>query len=459
MKELEGIKGIFLVGIGGIGMSALARYFLARGYMVAGYDRTMTKLTGSLEKEGCSITYEDNPGNIPQEFQSRKKTLVIFTPAIPAVNRILVHFRNGGFMIRKRSEILGGISEEKKTIAIAGTHGKTSVTTLSAYLLKQSVVDCTAFLGGISKNYNSNLFLGRGDWAVMEADEYDRSFLRLKPYIAVITSIDPDHLEIYGDYEHLVAAFNEFASKVPAGGRLLVNYRVMEKITGQRDGIFTYGLDEKAGFTVQNIKRINSAYNFDIKTPFGIIDGLTSNIKGRSNLENILCAVSAAILAGVSEEEIRKALPGFSGVVRRFDVRVENDKVVYIDDYAHHPEELNFCIASIREFYHDRNITGIFQPHLFSRTRDYADEFADSLDKFDSVILLPVYPAREEPIDGVDSEMIFNKMKLREKCMMDGRELLRKLPSMEIDVLVTIGAGDIDMLVKPIEEILNKRSI
>ena len=457
MKEFEGIRNLFFTGIGGIGMSALARYCLSGGYNVFGYDRVKTGLTESLEKEGCAIVYEDSVDLIPHESFSMEDTLIVVTPAIPANNKILGFFKARDFKIFKRSRILGMISELSPTIAVAGTHGKTSISTLTAHLLKQSAIDCTAFLGGISKNYDTNFITGSGGYAVMEADEYDRSFHWLQPETALITSIDPDHLEIYGNYDNLVEAFNIFTGKIRGGGTLIANFKIRDKIrVPENTRVYTYGFDRKADFTITSFRNEGEAYYFSVDSPFGKLEDLISHVPGSLNLENTLGAISLALISGVSTQEILKALLFYKGVVRRFDIRINNEKVVLIDDYAHHPEELNFLIDSLREFYKGREITGIFQPHLYSRTRDYAGQFATSLDRLDQVFLLPVYPARELPIPGVDSSNILEKMKNTRKQLLGREELLELIESIETDVLVTIGAGDIDKLVDPIEEKLRR---
>ncbi|HDZ40968.1 MAG TPA: UDP-N-acetylmuramate--L-alanine ligase [Bacteroidetes bacterium] len=452
------ISNVWFIGIGGIGMSALARYFSEGGFNVGGYDRTESSLTRELISEGIRVVYRDATGEIPDEYLDRAKTLVIYTPAIPPANKMSAWFRAEGYQMHKRSEILGLISKKSRAIAIAGTHGKTSVSTITAHLLKQSEVDCSAFLGGISKNYRTNMLTGKSNFTVMEADEFDRSFHQLSPEMALITSMDADHLDVYGSYENMVKAYGEFTGKIKVGGTLVLN----EKIAGRIDlpaGLqtYTYGFSPSADFQVSGISRVMEAYNFSVTTPWGSIDDLSLLIPGKMNVENSLGAIAMAKLAGVKDEDIRKALLYYRGVVRRFDVRISNDKIVYIDDYAHHPCELNYCIESVREFYGNRMITGIFQPHLYTRTRDHADGFAAALDKLDRVILLPVYPAREEAVEGVDSGMIYDRMMLKDKIIAAKDELTEILESLKIDILLTMGAGDIDRLVEPIEDLLRKR--
>jgi UDP-N-acetylmuramate--alanine ligase len=456
MIDYSNIEGMYFAGIGGIGMSALALYFKKGGYDIAGYDRSSGRITDDLALAGCTISFIDDINTLPEFYrlsENKKKILVVYTPAIPAENKILGYFRNNGYSIHKRSEILGEISRKTDTIAIAGTHGKTTISTLTAHLLKQSHIDCSAFLGGISKNYNSNLILGESRFTVMEADEYDRSFHRLTPLIAVVSAMDPDHLEIYGDHKTMIAAYNDFCSLIRKGGKLIYNYKLTGKII-LPGGVtcFTYGSEPGSDYRYFNVERKNDFYSFNIKTPEGILNDLYFPFPGLINIENLTAAVAVALNCGVTEDEIRKAIFLFQGVRRRFDIRVNLPGLAYVDDYAHHPEEIRACITSVREFFGGRKITGIFQPHLFTRTRDHAAGFAAMLDKLDEVILLPVYPAREKPIVGVSSKMIFDKMKLANKFMMEMNEIPGKLDINKLDVLVTIGAGDIDRLVEPIEK-------
>ncbi|MGE5418800.1 MAG: UDP-N-acetylmuramate--L-alanine ligase [Chloroflexota bacterium] len=461
MIDLEKIEGIYFVGIGGIGMSALARYFSQGGYSVAGYDRTESRITISLAGAGCSVIYEDETALIPELFgdvKNHNRVIVIYTPAIPAENKILSFFRNNEFTIYKRSEILGEISKHTDTLAVSGTHGKTTVSTMIAHLLKQSHVDCSAFLGGISKNYNSNLILGESRFTVMEADEFDRSFHRLEPLMAVVTALDADHLEIYGDRENMIAAYNEFVAKTRKGGLVVVNSSVRDRIIVP-EGVrcFTYSMSLEADYRAFDITRKDDTWIFSLKTPDGDVRDIHFPFPGRINIENITAAIAVALNCGVEESEIRKAAVLFQGVRRRFDIRINKPGLTYIDDYAHHPEEIRACIRSVREYFSGRKITGIFQPHLFTRTRDHADGFAEILDELDEPVLLPIYPAREKPIEGVTSAIIFEKMKSPAKRMLTKEDIPGKLDISGIDVLLTIGAGDIDMLVKPIEEKLKER--
>ena len=411
-------------------------------------------------KTVCSIIYNDDINALPSLFSNiseKSKIIIVYTPAIPADSKILSFFRNNEYTIYKRSEILGEISRNTDTLAVAGTHGKTTVSTMIAHLLKQSHIDCSAFLGGISKNYNSNLLLGESRFTVMEADEFDRSFHRLSPLIAVVTSLDADHLDIYGDQVTMIKAYNEFCGKIRHGGDLIVNSRIRKDIIVP-DGVtcHTYGLDHEADFKSYDIKRNKDYYSFNFKSPTITIEDLHFAFPGIVNIENFTAAISVSLMCGVTEQEIRKGVMLFQGVRRRFDIRINIPGLAFVDDYAHHPEEIRACITCIKEYFAGRKITGIFQPHLFSRTRDHAEGFAEILDKLDEVILLPIYPAREKPIDGVTSGMIFNKMKSTNKRLMEKSDLPGHLDSAKIDVLLTIGAGDIDMLVAPIEDKLRR---
>jgi len=456
MIDLKNIEGIYFVGIGGIGMSALALYFEQGGFLIAGYDKTESDLTRSLTEKGCIISYEDTLKSLPPLFgetANRESVIIVYTPAIPPENHIISFFRKNRYRIYKRSEILGEISSSADTLAVAGTHGKTTVSTMTAHILKQSHVDCSAFLGGISKNYNTNLLTGEGNYIVMEADEFDRSFHRLKPLMAVVTSVDADHLDIYGDHLSMIKAYNEFCSKIRTGGRLFINIRIKDKINiPEGVTLYTYGPDQGADYRYSGVRHLSDYYSFNLYTPEGVLSDLHFPFPGIINIENLTAAIAVALNCGVTEEEIRKAVILFQGVRRRFDIRVNLPGLAYIDDYAHHPEEIRACVASVREFFAGRKVTGIFQPHLFSRTRDHADGFAEILDELDEAILLPVYPAREKPIPGVDSGMIFSRMKSGTKKMMVPEDIPGCLEPDKIDVLVTIGAGDIDRLVAPIEQ-------
>ncbi len=463
MIELKDIKGIYFIGIGGIGMSALALYFARGGYAVAGYDRMKTRLTETLSGAGCNISYNDDINTIPvlfKDLQNRNRILIVYTPAIPVENRIFSYFRDNKYSLQKRSEVLGDISLKTDTIAIAGTHGKTTVSTMTAHLLKQSHIDCSAFLGGISKNYDSNLLTGQGRYTVMEADEYDRSFHRLNPLIAVITAVDADHLEIYGDRESMIEAYNVFCKKIRNGGTLICNYNIRKYINPPAGVTFlTYGNDPLADFTFSGIEHKEDIYLFDLKTPDRMMRSIRFPFPGIINIENLTAAVAVALTCGATEDEIRSGISLFKGVRRRFDIRVNLPGIAYVDDYAHHPEEIRACILSLREYFIGRKITAIFQPHLFTRTRDHAEGFAEILDQLDEVILLPVYPAREKPIPGVSSGLIFNKMKLKKKRIINIEDIPGNLETDKLDVLVTIGAGDIDTVVELIEQKLREEAI
>lgn len=459
MIDFKNTDGIYFIGIGGIGMSALALYFSKGGYTVAGYDRSESGITRSLAETGCHVNYVDNIDELPELFRNvsaKSRVIIVYTPAIPSENAIISYFRGNGYRLYKRSEVLGEISSHTDTLAVAGTHGKTTVSTMIAHLLKQSTVDCSAFLGGISKNYGSNLLLGESRYTVMEADEFDRSFHRLNPLMAVVTSLDADHLDIYGDQATMVEAYNVFCSKIRKGGTLIVNSAIRKEIIVP-DGVecFTYGLDQASDYCATAIDHLKDYYRFDIKTPAGTIEDLHFAFPGIINIENFTAAIAVALRCGVTDQEIRKAVMLFQGVKRRFDIRINRPGLTYIDDYAHHPEEIRACITSVKEYFRGRKITGIFQPHLFSRTRDHADGFATILDQLDETILLPIYPAREKPVEGISSEIILNRMKSLNKQLYKKEEIPGKLDVKNIDVLITIGAGDIDTLVKPIEDKLN----
>ena len=463
MIEFKNIEGLYFVGIGGIGMSALALYFEKGGYRIAGYDRSESRITRSLTENGCTISYKDDVEKLPDLFKNnstKNRVLIVYTPAIPSESKILSFFRNNGYLIYKRSEILGEISSNTDTLAVAGTHGKTTVSTMIAHLLKQSQIDCSAFLGGISKNYDSNLLLGDSRYTVMEADEFDRSFHRLSPLMAVVTSLDADHLDIYGDQVTMIKAYNEFCAKIKNGGNLIVNKKIRKEIiVPQGVNCFTYGLGEGCDFRSTDIKHNTDYYSFNFHSPSTTIEDLHFAFPGIINIENFTAAIAVALMCGVTEQEVKKAVLLFQGVRRRFDIRVNIPGLAFVDDYAHHPEEIRACIMCMKEFFTGRKITGIFQPHLFSRTRDHAEGFAKILDELDEVILLPVYPAREKPIEGVSSEMIFNKMKSTRRRMMAKEDIPGKLDTSKLDVLLTIGAGDIDGLVEPIEEKLKRERI
>ncbi len=462
MTEITTYNRIFFVGIGGIGMSALARYFMAAGYDVAGYDKTPSPITAALEKEGAVIIYSDDAGKIPGRFgdvRYRGDTLVVYTPAVPREHPVFGFFAGNNYEILKRAEVLGLIADNMRAVAVAGTHGKTTTSTLIAHILKRSVLDCTAFLGGISKNYHTNLLLGESPWVVLEADEFDRSFLHLHPSMAVITSMDADHLDIYGDHEHLKEAFHQFMGQVREGGKIIVHNRLpVNREANERVDWFTYGLEGEADYRATELYFRDGYHHFTAHTPEGTIGEIRLGLPGRVNVENALAAIAVAHLLGVSNDSIRKSLFLFEGVLRRFDVRVRGKKYVYIDDYAHHPEELRAAISSAREMFPGKKITGIFQPHLYTRTRDFADGFAESLSLLDRIILLPVYPAREEPIPGVTSEIILKKIKTKEKELIKKEDVVARIAKDLPEVLLTLGAGDIDRLVEPLEKLYREKT-
>jgi UDP-N-acetylmuramate--alanine ligase len=439
-------------------MSAVARYFLHAGHRVGGYDRTPSELTAELEREGMEIHYDDSPDRIPAHFRV-PETLVVYTPAVPADCAELAFFRSAGNRILKRSAILGLIARDKRTLAVAGTHGKTTTSTLLAHLLTAAGKGCTAFLGGISKNCESNLVLSGDEPLVAEADEYDRSFLQLHPHVAVVTAADADHLDIYGTESDMKAAFGEFAGQIDPDGLLILRKGVEFPTDRVRCRTLSYALDDAtADFYAANVtEEEDGCFRFDIHTPEFVLDACTLGMPGLVNVENAVAAVAAATVSDVSQkdsEKLRAALASFAGVARRFDVRLNTPRRVLIDDYAHHPAELRAAILSVRRMFPGRKITGIFQPHLYTRTRDFADGFAESLALLDALILLDIYPARELPIEGVSSKMILDRTDMSSKtlCTKDG--LLDLIRNTDTDVLITLGAGDIDRLVEPLNAML-----
>ena len=459
MTEIENIERVYLLGIGGIGMSALARYFRFIGKQVGGYDKTHSPLTLELEKEGIDVHYNDDLQKVPTPSEINT-TVVIYTPAVPNDFPELCYFRANGFYIQKRSQILGLLTAGKRCIAIAGTHGKTSVTTMTSHLLKQSAVDCSAFMGGISKNYGTNLLLSGNDsqYIVVEADEFDRSFLQLHPELAVITWMDADHLDIYGDHQSMIKAFADFVSQIREGGTLLYKKDLDIDFQWNKNiGYFSYSITKEADFQAFSIHIIDGAYHFDLKTPFGVIKDLSLTYPGLMNVENAVAACAMALLSGVTEDELRASLPEYRGVVRRFDIRFKGKKTIYIDDYAHHPRELEATIKSVRDLYPGKKITGIFQPHLFTRTRDFDKDFAAALDLLDEALVMEIYPARELPIEGVDSDIILNKMKLSNRIRCQKSDFPAILDNYDLEILMTLGAGDIDRLIDPIVSYLIKK--
>ncbi len=458
--ELKDIKSIYFLGAGGIGMSALVRYFLAEGKKVAGYDRTACALTDRLIEEGAELHFEENPELIPEEFRDKATTLVIYTPAIPRDHAEWEYFRNNGFEIKKRAEVLGLITRDKRGLCIAGTHGKTSTSTMTAHLMHRSHVDSAAFLGGISKNYHSNLILSdKSDFVVIEADEYDRSFLQLTPYIAVVTATDPDHLDIYGTKENYLEGFAQFTERIRKDGYLIV-HEGLELVPRPAEGVtlYTYGR-ESGDFHAENIRIGGGRILFDYVSPFGTIKDIEPGVPVSINIDNGIAAMAVSQLCGATDEELREAMADFAGVERRFDFKLKKENIVLLSDYAHHPDEIKACAKSMKELYDDRKITAMFQPHLYSRTNDFYREFAESLSLFDEVILLDIYPARELPIPGVTSKLIYDLIDEKVQKSMCSRaeavNLIRQRKD-EFEVLICLGAGDLDSDVPQITEILRE---
>ena len=448
------MKNVYFIGIGGIGMSALARYYKFKGFNVAGYDRTPSELTGQLEAEGISVHYEDRPDLIPSDVN---ETLVVYTPAIPADLGELVKAREGGYALLKRSRTLGEIARGQRCLAVAGTHGKTTTSTLTAHILTACGEGCSAFLGGISRNYGTNLLMSKTNTVVAEADEFDRSFLQLYPEIAVITAVDPDHLDIYGDYAHVVEAFKAFASQVSGTLIAKLGTPIVQADTKARLLSYHY-TDSSADFYAGNPHPDQCGYfHYDLHYPGGVIEDVRVGAPGWVNAENSVAAAAIALSYGIEPAAVKAAIGTFEGVKRRLEVHVNSPKLSYIDDYAHHPAELASAISSMRDIFPGRKLTAIFQPHLYTRTRDFAPEFAAALSKVDKLILLDIYPAREEPIPGVTSEIIFKDVTAPEKVLLKKEELMDYLAKEPLDVLVSFGAGNIDRFIEPITELLKSR--
>lgn len=447
--ELENIKRVYLIGIGGIGMSGLARYFKKRGCVVCGYDKTITPLTSAMRNEGISVVYQDEEDNLKVSFlENDPETLIIYTPAIPKDSKILNYFRSGGFSLKKRSEVLGIISKGMYTIAVAGTHGKTTTSSIIAHVLKDSGYDCSAFLGGIATNYDSNVLFGDNNTMVVEADEFDRSFLTLYPDVAIVTSMDADHLDIYGDRSHLVESFRQFVSQIKEGGRLI--FKKGLDLSGGK----TYSANVLADIQAVNVKVQNGSFYFDFKNENIVIENVQLGLPGLHNIENAVAAIEVALHLGIDPEKIKKALASFLGVKRRFEYILKDRKHIYIDDYAHHPEELRACIQAVKTLYPDKKLTTIFQPHLFTRTRDFAEGFSEVLSMTDELIMLDIYPARELPIEGVSSAMILDKVSIEAKQILSKEQTLDYIRAQKPELLLTVGAGDIDTLIIPLKEIL-----
>lgn len=440
-------------------MSAIARYFNHQGLKVAGYDRTETELTRALVSEGVDVHYDDKVSLIPSEFKLvPEDTLVIYTPAVPSSHSELVYFQSNGFKVVKRSVALGVIAASKRTLAVAGTHGKTTTSTLLSHLLVEALGGVNAFLGGIAKNYHTNLLLSKNDVLVAEADEFDRSFLQLYPNAAVITSTDADHLDIYGSHEEVIRSFADFINQIKAEGTLVVKQGVPVPVENSEIKVYRYSIDKGGDFHAEDIVRNeNGTYTFTIVTPNGRIEGCTLGVPGWINVENAIAAVALALTVTDDVEAIKRALASFGGVKRRFDFYINTPSLTFLDDYAHHPEELKASITSVKRMFPERKVCGIFQPHLYTRTRDFADDFAKSLSLLDEVILLDIYPARELPIEGVTSQIIFDKISIPNKVLVNKADLLAELEKRNVDVLMTVGAGDIDKLVEPISELLKNK--
>ena len=447
-------KNAYFIGIGGIGMSAIARYFKFKGLNVAGYDKTESELTDTLQKEGIDVHYVDNVDFIPKDIEN---TLVVYTPAIPHDLKELNYVMDNGYNVFKRSKVLGEITDGERCLAVSGTHGKTTTSTLTAHILDESGEGCSAFLGGISKNYGTNLLMSHTPTVVVEADEFDRSFLQLHPEIAVITAMDADHLDIYGDLEHVHEAFKAFASQVSGTVIAKLGLDITSKDTNAKILRYHYN-DPKADFYARNPQPDKLGYfSFDIVWPGGVIEGVKCGTPGWVNVENSVAAAAICLTYGLKPEAIKHAIGTFQGVKRRLDIHVNTEKISYIDDYAHHPKELSTAISSMRDIFPGRKLTAIFQPHLYTRTRDFADDFTAALSTVDKLILLDIYPAREEPIPGVTSEIIFDKVTAPEKVMLHKEELMGYLEKEPVDVLITFGAGNIADFIAPITELLEKR--
>lgn len=455
--ELKDIKSVYFIGAGGIGMSAIARYFLGKGLVVAGYDKTATPLTRQLEKEGMSIHYEENIDLIPDGCKDKTSCLVVYTPAIPAEHKELCFFQENNFEIEKRAQVLGTLTRAHKGLCVAGTHGKTTTSTMCAHLLHQSHVDCNAFLGGISKNYGTNYILSKSDYVVIEADEFDRSFHWLRPWISVITATDPDHLDIYGTKEAYLESFRHYSSLIQPGGALII-HKNLEMKDELQEGVerYEYSLDE-GDFHAENIIIENGEITFDFVSPIENVRNVRLGQPVPINIENGVAAMAMAQLAGCTADELGQAMETYSGVERRFDFKIKTDKLVFLSDYAHHPQEIFQSARSIRELYRDKKITAIFQPHLYTRTRDFYKDFASSLSLLDEVVLCDIYPAREKPIEGVTSKLIYDNLREGvEKKMIKKEEVLDFVKSKDFQVLIVLGAGDLDNYVPEIENILKK---
>ena len=455
--QTKEIKSVYFVGAGGIGMSALVRYFLTKGYNVGGYDKTPSELTEKLIEEGAKIHYEENVEDIDSCFKQKDSTLIVYTPAIPAEHKEMVYFRERGFEIQKRAQVLGFLTQSHKGLCVAGTHGKTTTSTMAAHRLHQSKVACNAFLGGISKNYGTNYILSDSDYVVIEADEFDRSFHWLRPYMTVITATDPDHLDIYGTKEAYLESFRHYTTLIQPGGALII-HKGLEMKPDVQEGVRVYEYAREEGdFHAENIRIGGGEIVFDFVHPGGVVKDIQLGVPVSINIENGIAAMALAILNGVSEEDLRKGMKSFGGVDRRFDFKVKTDKMVFLSDYAHHPNEIEQSVKSVRELYKDKKIAAIFQPHLYTRTRDFYKEFASALSLLDCVYLCDIYPARELPIEGVTSKLIYDNLRSGiEKHLIHKEDILDVARSRNFDVLMSLGAGDIENYVPQITKILSE---
>lgn len=444
-------SSIYFIGIGGIGMSALARYFVANGKEVAGYDKTPTEITMALEDLGVAVYFEDAVKELHKTYLNPEETLVVYTPAVPSSHKQLNYFKNNGFKVLKRSAVLGEITKQTVCLAVAGTHGKTTTTSILGHVLNVCDVPVTAFLGGISENYDSNLIINGTEVTVVEADEFDRSFLTLSPDFACITSMDADHLDIYGDASELIKSFTAFSERIKPNGKLFV-----------RNGLplpgITYGIEDDSDYAAQNIRIENGTYVFDVKTPKGLYKDFKFNLPGRHNLSNALIALAMAAEYGCPHQQLAKGLASYTGVKRRFTYHIKTENLIFIDDYAHHPEEIKAVYQAVREMYPNKTVLAVFQPHLFSRTRDFMDEFAESLSKFDAILLLDIYPARELPIEGINSKVVLDKIENPNKKLIQKSELVHEIKQAQAQVVLTIGAGDIGEEVKHIKNALSREN-
>ena len=460
MQNLDNIRSVYFVGAGGIGMSALLRYFLGKGYNVGGYDKTPSELTERLIEEGALIHYEENVELIQDCFKDKDSTLVVYTPAIPSEHKEMVFFRENGFEIEKRAQVLGFLTNKHKGLCVAGTHGKTTTSTMVAHILHQSHVDCNAFLGGISKNYGTNYILSdTSDYVVIEADEFDRSFHWLRPWATVITATDPDHLDIYGTKEAYLESFRKYTTLIQAGGALII-HKDLEMKADVQEGVTVYEYSRTEGdFHAENIRIGNGEIFFDFVSPKGVVKDVQLGVPVSINIENGVAAMALAQLTGATDEELREGMRSFRGVDRRFDFKLKTENIVFLSDYGHHPKEIEQSVKSIRELYADKKIAAIFQPHLYTRTRDFYQDFANALSLLDEVFLCDIYPAREEPIPGVTSQLIYDRLRPGiEKYLIHKEQILDVVKKGGFDVLISLGAGDIENFVPEITRILKEKA-